>query len=93
VGEHPICARFYDRMLAGNERAGLAAERHRLLAQATGRTLEIGAGTGLNLAHYPSAVRQLVVTEPDPHMAARLRDRLGAEPSGVGPVTVVEATA
>ena len=38
--------------------------------------MELGAGTGLNLAHYDrDAVTRLVLTEPDPHMAKRLRDR------------------
>lgn len=36
-----------------------------LVGQARGRVLEIGAGTGLNLAHYPQAVEELVLLEPD----------------------------
>jgi len=39
------------------------------------RLLEIGAGTGLNLPHYPPAVTRLVLIEPDPHMTRRLRRR------------------
>jgi ubiquinone/menaquinone biosynthesis C-methylase UbiE len=57
------------------ERAGLREERHALLAQASGATIEIGAGTGLNLPHYPPAISRLVLIEPDPHMARRLRRR------------------
>jgi ubiquinone/menaquinone biosynthesis C-methylase UbiE len=38
--------------------------------------VEIGGGTGLNLAHYPAAVDDLVVVEPDPPMRARLEQRL-----------------
>jgi ubiquinone/menaquinone biosynthesis C-methylase UbiE len=52
--------------------------RHNLLAQARGRTLELGAGTGLNLDHYPPAVSELILTEPDPHMLKRLRCRIEA---------------
>ena len=90
---HPIFARVYERMIASTERAGLEALRHSLLAHATGHTLEIGAGTGLNLAHYPDAVTSLVLAEPDPHMAARLRDRLDAEGPGPRGVSVIAAGA
>jgi ubiquinone/menaquinone biosynthesis C-methylase UbiE len=73
---HPIFAGLYDRMLAGVERAGLGAMRSGVLADARGETLEIGAGTGHNLAHYPHTLDRLVLTEPDPYMARRLRRRL-----------------
>lgn len=70
----------YDRLLAATEDAGLREERARLLARAKGDVVELGAGTGLNRQHYPDAVGRLVLTEPDPHMAKRLRDRAdGAE--------------
>ena len=71
---HPIFAAVYDKVLAANEEAGLREMRAELLASASGRTLEIGAGTGLNLDHYPDAVTELVLSEPDPHMAKRLRE-------------------
>jgi ubiquinone/menaquinone biosynthesis C-methylase UbiE len=71
-------AAMYDRINGPTEAAGLNTERQWLLAQASGRTLEIGAGTGLNLAHYPEAVTQLILAEPDPHMALRLRRRIAA---------------
>ena len=67
--------------------------RAELLAEARGRTLELGAGTGLNLAHYGDAVTELILTEPDPHMARRLREKLAAEPLGIGAVEVEEAAA
>jgi len=90
--EHPWFARFYERAMAGSERAGLAEMRRELLREAKGRTLEIGAGTGLNLPHYTEAVSELVVAEPEPNMAERLRERLEREPPPV-PVVVVEAPA
>ena len=68
-------ASLYDRMTAGSERAGLAARRQDLLANAKGRVLEIGAGTGLNLAHYPPGV-EVVFTEPEEPMARRLKRKL-----------------
>jgi len=73
-----VYAACYDRINRGAEAAGLSAERERLLAQASGRTIEIGAGTGLNLTHYPASVTRLVLTEPDPHMVRRLRRRVVA---------------
>jgi SAM-dependent methyltransferase len=78
---HRVFAAIYDRLLATSEREGLGDLRAVLLAGAAGRTLEIGAGTGANLEHYPPAVTELVLTEPDPHMAKRLRARLAADPS------------
>ena len=89
---HPIVAALYDRMLARAEHAGLADRRAELLADASGEVLEIGAGTGLNLARYPATPERLVLTEPDPHMARRLRDRVAADPPQF-PVEVVEAPA
>jgi ubiquinone/menaquinone biosynthesis C-methylase UbiE len=80
----------YDRFLAGAERAGLSDRRHELVAEARGATLDLGAGTGLNLRHYPPAVERLVLLEPSPFMAAKLRERVGREAGG-RPVEVVEA--
>jgi ubiquinone/menaquinone biosynthesis C-methylase UbiE len=46
----------------------LAAERKRLLEHARGEVLEIGFGTGLNLAHYPEPIRRLTAVEPSAGM-------------------------
>jgi ubiquinone/menaquinone biosynthesis C-methylase UbiE len=83
-------AALYDRGLEATEEAGLRKMRRELLAGAGGRVLELGAGTGINLDLYPVAVEDLVLVEPDPHMAKRLRARL-AESSRKA--TVVEAAA
>jgi ubiquinone/menaquinone biosynthesis C-methylase UbiE len=85
-----LFAAGYDRFLAGTEKAGLRDRRAGLIASARGRTLELGAGTGLNLPHYPAAVTELVLTEPDPHMAKRLRRRAAADSRAA---EVVEAPA
>jgi ubiquinone/menaquinone biosynthesis C-methylase UbiE len=69
-------AATYDLFNGPAERAGLREQRRDLLAQATGATIEIGAGTGLNLPHYPPAVTRLALIEPDPHMSRRLRSRV-----------------
>ncbi len=89
---HPIFAALYDRLMKGTEEAGLADMRASVLSQASGRTLELGAGTGLNAAHYPAAVTEVVLTEPDPHMARRLRDKLAAAVPGF-PYEVIETGA
>ncbi|MGN6257730.1 MAG: class I SAM-dependent methyltransferase [Solirubrobacterales bacterium] len=66
----------YDRGFKATEEAGLREMRHELLAQARGRVLELGAGTGLNLEHYPQEIESLTLVEPDPHMTKRLRPKL-----------------
>jgi ubiquinone/menaquinone biosynthesis C-methylase UbiE len=68
-------AAIYDRISSGAERAGISEDRHGLLAQAAGATIEIGAGTGANLAHFPPAVTRLCLVEPDQHMRKRLHRR------------------
>jgi ubiquinone/menaquinone biosynthesis C-methylase UbiE len=73
-----LFAALYDRVSKGSEDAGLREERHRLLAAARGATIELGAGTGLNVQHYPDAVTRLVLVEPDQHMRARLGTRVEA---------------
>jgi len=65
-------ALLYDRAMRGVEEAGLLEWRRALLAPLSGTVLEIGAGTGRNLALYPEAVTTLVVTEPDRHMRSVL---------------------
>ena len=71
-----LFAAMYERVGKGSEEAGLREERRRLLAVATGSTIEIGAGTGLNVSLYPGAVTRLVLTEPDRHMRTRLARRV-----------------
>lgn len=85
-----LFAATYDRGLKATEEAGLRRMRTELLAGAGGRVVEIGAGTGVNLNLYPSAVSELVMVEPDPHMAKRLRAKAGA---GSSRATIVEARA
>jgi ubiquinone/menaquinone biosynthesis C-methylase UbiE len=65
-------AMTYDRQMAKTDKAGLAALRERLLADASGGVLEIGGGTGANLSWYGPAVGSLTVTEPQPPMLRRL---------------------
>jgi len=85
-------AAVYDRMLTKCEVAGLAGWRRDLLAPLTGTVAEIGAGTGLNLRHYPATVERLVLVEPDPHMRRRLVPKV-AEAGHAFPVEVVDSGA
>ncbi|MCA9531094.1 MAG: class I SAM-dependent methyltransferase [Myxococcales bacterium] len=78
----PLISLVYERTLGPTERAGLAAWRAALLSQARGRVLEIGAGTGLNLAHYPPGLETLVVAEPDRFMRRKLERAVKALPPG-----------
>jgi ubiquinone/menaquinone biosynthesis C-methylase UbiE len=71
-------AAMYDRMLRKTEAAGLQGHRESLLAQAHGRVLEIGAGTGRNLSFYP-ADAELTLVEPEAPMARRLEKRVADE--------------
>ena len=73
-----LFAAIYDKSLAATEDAGLRDKRRALLAEASGHTLEIGAGTGLNVELYPPAADPLVLTEPEAPMARRLRERAGS---------------
>ncbi|MBA2766940.1 MAG: class I SAM-dependent methyltransferase [Actinomycetota bacterium] len=84
-----LFAALYDRALAATEDAGLRERRARLLARARGTVVEIGAGTGLNLAHYGDAVERLILTEPEEAMARRL-DRAAAAAGGRGDARGVE---
>lgn len=90
---HRIFAALYDKMIGLCERAGFRDARADLLGQAHGRVLEIGAGTGLNLSHYTADVDDLVLLEPDRFMAARLRDRIAADPPLPASVTVINEPA
>lgn len=69
-------AAAYDRGLRATEENGLGEMRRELLAGASGRTIDVGAGTGVNIGYYPDAVTELVLAEPGPHMARQLREKL-----------------
>lgn len=85
-----VFAAGYDTFTAGAEKAGLGDRREKLLAQAHGRVLEIGGGTGANLPYYGPEVEELVITEPAEPMARRLEKKL---PGYQRPVQVVRAPA
>ncbi len=76
--------------MAGVDRAGQADLRRTQLAHAHGRTLEIGAGDGLSVPHYPDGLDALVLLEPNPALRARLSARTDTP---AAPVTVVDGDA
>lgn len=79
-----LFAAIYDPFMRKSEQACLQEWRHELLSGVRGgEVLEIGAGTGANLAHYSSAIDRLVLADPDEHMLQRLRDRAEAGLGGV----------
>ena len=84
-------ARLYDGAMRAEEQACLAAWRAELLGGLRGRVLEVGAGTGVNLAYYPAALDSLVLAEPDRHMRRRLAQRAAGD--GRAGLTVSDAGA
>jgi SAM-dependent methyltransferase len=66
---------FLDKATSSPETHAL---RDEVLAPARGRLLEIGFGTGLNIAHYPSSVTSVVGLEPNPGVEKLARPRISA---------------
>src|SRR5689334_22208309 len=64
--------------------------RGELLSQASGRTIDIGAGTGANVPMFPPAVTELVLAEPGEHMARQMRRKIA---EAGRPAQIVEAPA
>ena len=73
-----LIASFYDRVMARAEEACLKDWRRELLEHAHGEVLEIGAGTGASIEHYPGQVTKLVLSEPDRHMRKVLERKVAA---------------
>lgn len=82
---HPIFARLYPRLDAASAKAGAGAHRAELLAGASGRVLEVGAGYGANFGHYPPEVTEVVAVEPEPRLRAKAGRAAATAPV---PVTV-----
>jgi ubiquinone/menaquinone biosynthesis C-methylase UbiE len=84
-----LFAAVYDPLSARTEKKFGADLKRELLANARGRVLEIGVGTGLSFAHYP-AVEELVGVDPSEPMLRRARRRATELASDV---TLVDAPA
>lgn len=66
--------RVYDLFMAPLERGRVGQYRHAVVSPVRGRALEVGAGTGLDYAHY-EPVAWVVATDPDLGMLTRSRAR------------------
>lgn len=72
-----IFPRLMDRVMRGQEFQRLRVD---LLKSAQGEVLEIGLGTGLNLACYPSSVLRLRAVDPAPLLPERVAKRRAEVP-------------
>ena len=87
---HPIFARVFARVGPAMDAQGALEHRRALLAGLAGRVLEVGAGSGLNFAHYPPAVTELLAVEPEPYLRALAET--AAQQAAI-PIRVVDGTA
>lgn len=71
-----LMAKYYDRIMHDAEEKGLGEWRGALLKTLQGDVLELGAGTGANLAFYPDNLNHLYLLEPSVHMRKHLKTRL-----------------
>jgi ubiquinone/menaquinone biosynthesis C-methylase UbiE len=71
-----VMALVYDPFVWLGELAGMRHRRRTVVSGARGRVVEIGAGTGLNIAHYADDIEDLVLMEPEPAMRRKLARRL-----------------
>src|SRR5579872_1654124 len=66
---------LYDLIMRPMAWLGLDRLRRRLVSDARGSTLEIGAGTGLNLRHYNRTASPLIALDVDRDGLLRARSR------------------
>jgi len=74
---HKWFAAVYDRLMSSAERSFMKGVREEIAGGASGRVLELGAGTGANFAYYSDSAEELFAIEPDPYMLERARRRAG----------------
>jgi len=73
---HKWFASFYDRICASQEKTPFMKRiREEVVGGASGRVLELGAGTGASFPYYGDKADEIVATEPDPYMLERARPR------------------
>ena len=66
--DNPLFARVFHRFFGRDRGRGEADLRRELLASASGRVVEVGAGNGINFEHYPASVDELIAVEPEPYL-------------------------
>lgn len=84
---HRFWAPILARIMEGGEARGGTEHRRENLAGLSGRVLELGAGTGVNFAHYGSEVTEVVAAEPEPYMLAQAEKAAAKAPV---PVRIVD---
>jgi len=84
TGQVGRASRWYDLAVAPLELFIFRRLRSRLLKSAVGRVLEVAAGTGANLKHYPAGI-DIVSVDLSPSMLARARSR------GASKVVIMDA--
>jgi ubiquinone/menaquinone biosynthesis C-methylase UbiE len=72
---HKWFAAIYDRIMASAERSFMRQVREEIAGGASGRVLEVGAGTGANFPYYNDHAEEIIATEPDPYMLKRAKRR------------------
>lgn len=77
---NPRFARMYMKAAARAERRGADEHRRRLLHGLHGLVVEVGAGHGLNFAHYPDTVTKVIAIEPEATLRAEAEQTAAAAP-------------
>ncbi len=85
-----LFARLYDPVMHRFEEEFMGEKRRELLQRTSGKVLEVGAGTGANIPHYPKGVEVLAI-EPSHAMLRYARNKLEEQPSFQGQVHFLEA--
>ena len=84
---HPMFARMYLRAVTRRVATGEHEYRRKLLVGLRGRVIELGAGSGINFAFYPSTVQHVLAVEPEPFLRTECVKNAAAASV---PVTVVD---
>ena len=87
---NPKFAQSYLRVSAKAEERGVREHRRTLLDGLAGVVCQVGAGQGLNFAHYQSTVTRVLAVEPEPTLR---RHAFDAAPRGPVPVEVCDGAA
>ncbi len=82
IVRHPIFARVFDRLSGVMER-DVGEHRQEMLAGLSGRVVEVGAGNGMNFAHYPATVDEVAALEPEAYLRAKAEQAASRAPVDV----------
>jgi ubiquinone/menaquinone biosynthesis C-methylase UbiE len=88
--QHPLFARFFHRVCGRDRGRGERELRQEMLAGLQGQVVEVGPGNGINFAHYPPGVVEVVAVEPEPYLRAQA---LQAAATASMPIRVVDGVA